>query len=447
LSDLLAARSQMAISLGFHILFSVVGIAMPVLMVIAEDRWIRHGDEASYLLARRWAQGAAILFAVGAVSGTVLSFELGLLWPRFMAFAGPIFGMPFSLEGFAFFVEAIFLGIYLYGWDHVPPRAHWAAGVLVALSGAVSGIFVVLANGWMNTPSGFRMVDGHAVDVDPWKAMNNAAAPTEALHMTLAAYVAVGFAVAAIHAWRLLSEPDNLFHRRALAIALWVGGVAALLQPLSGDLSARQVAEHQPIKLAAMEGQFRSERGAPLRIGGWPDEQAEQTRWALEIPYGLSILAFHDPHAEVKGLDSVPRADRPPVPVVHVAFQVMVGCGTALAAVAALGGLLAWRRRGLPDQRWFLRILVLSGPLGFLAVEAGWVVTEVGRQPWIVRGILRTADAVTPMPGLVIPMVTFTAIYVFLAFVVIFILRRQVFESPRVVAPAQARPTGTGSAV
>jgi cytochrome d ubiquinol oxidase subunit I len=437
----------MAISLGFHILFSVVGIAMPVLMVIAEDRWIRHGDEASYLLARRWAQGTAILFAVGAVSGTVLSFELGLLWPRFMAFAGPIFGMPFSLEGFAFFVEAIFLGIYLYGWDHVPPRAHWAAGVLVALSGAVSGIFVVLANGWMNTPSGFRMVDGHAVDVDPWKAMNNAAAPTEALHMTLAAYVAVGFAVAAIHAWRLLSEPDNLFHRRALAIALWVGGVAALLQPLSGDLSARQVAEHQPIKLAAMEGQFRTERGAPLRIGGWPDEQAEQTRWAIEIPYGLSILAFHDPHAEVKGLDSVPRADRPPVPVVHVAFQVMVGCGTALAAVAALGGLLAWRRRGLPDQRWFLRILVLSGPLGFLAVEAGWVVTEVGRQPWIVRGVLRTADAVTPMPGLVVPMVTFTAIYVFLAFVVIFILRRQVFESPRVVAPAQARPTGTGSVV
>ena len=437
----------MAISLGFHILFSVVGIAMPVLMVIAEDRWIRHRDEASYLLARRWAQGTAILFAVGAVSGTVLSFELGLLWPRFMAFAGPIFGMPFSLEGFAFFVEAIFLGIYLYGWDHVPPRAHWAAGVLVALSGAVSGIFVVLANGWMNTPSGFRMVDGHAVDVDPWKAMNNAAAPTEALHMTLAAYVAVGFVVAAIHAWRLLSEPDNLFHRRALAIALWVGGVAALLQPLSGDLSARQVAEHQPIKLAAMEGQFRTERGAPLRIGGWPDEAAEQTRWAIEVPYGLSILAFHDPHAEVKGLTSVPRADRPPVHVVHVAFQVMVGCGTALAAVAALGGLLAWRRRGLPDQRWFLRILVLCGPLGFLAVEAGWAVTEVGRQPWIVRGIFRTADAVTPMPGLVVPMVTFTAIYVFLAFVVIFILRRQVFESPRVVAPAQARPTGTGSAV
>jgi len=445
-SDLLAARTQMAISLGFHILFSVVGIAMPVLMVIAEDRWIRTRDQASYLLARRWAQGTAILFAVGAVSGTVLSFELGLLWPRFMAFAGPIFGMPFSLEGFAFFVEAIFLGIYLYGWDHVRPRVHWAAGVLVAVSGAVSGIFVVLANGWMNTPAGFRMVDGRAVDVDPWKAMNNAAAPTEAVHMTLAAYVAVGFAVAAIHAWRLLTEPDNLFHRRALAIALWVGGVAALAQPLSGDFSARQVAEHQPVKLAAMEGQFKTERGAPLRIGGWPDEDAQRTRGAIEIPYGLSILAFHDPHAEVKGLTSVPRADWPPVHIVHVAFQVMVGCGTALGGMAALGGLLAWRRKGLPEDRWFLRLLVLCGPLGFLAVEAGWVVTEVGRQPWIVRGVLRTADAVTPMPGLVVPLVTFTTIYIFLAFVVLFILRRQVFESPRVVEPAQARPTRAGAA-
>jgi cytochrome d ubiquinol oxidase subunit I len=216
---------------------------------------------------------------------------------------------------------------------------------------------------------------------------------------------------------------------------------------MSGDFSARQVAEHQPVKLAAMEGQWKTERGAPLRIGGWPDEEAETTRGAIEIPYGLSLLSFHDPHAEVKGLTSVPRADRPPVHIVHVAFQVMVGCGTALAGVAALAGLLAWRGKGLPDQRWFLRLLVLCGPLGFLAVEAGWVVTEVGRQPWIVRGVLRTADAVTPMPGLVVPMVTFTTIYIFLAFVVVFILRRQVFESPRVTAPAQARATKRAAAV
>jgi cytochrome d ubiquinol oxidase subunit I len=442
-TDLLAARSQMAISLGFHIVFAVVGIAMPVLMVIAEDRWIRHGDEASLQLARRWAQGTAILFAVGAVSGTVLSFELGLLWPSFMAFAGPIFGMPFSLEGFAFFLEAIFLGIYLYGWDRVPPRMHWAAGVLVALSGVLSGVFVVIANGWMNTPTGFRMASGRAVDVDPWTAMRNPAAPTEILHMTIAAYLSVGFAVAAIHAWRLLHEPDNLFHRRALEIAFWMAGVAAVLQPISGDLSAQQVARHQPVKLAAMEGQFRTERGAPLRIGGWPDEETETTRFAIEIPYGLSLLAFHDPHAEVKGLDSVPKADRPPVHVVHLAFEIMVGCGSVLAAVALLGALLAWRRRGLPDQRWFLRLLVACGPLGFIALEAGWTVTEVGRQPWIVHGVLRTADAVTPMPGLVVPLVVFTSMYIFLGFVVLFLLRRQVFRSPRVLAPTQGRCPGT----
>jgi cytochrome d ubiquinol oxidase subunit I len=429
----------MAISLGFHILFAVVGIGMPVLMVVAEDRWIRRREEASLLLARRWAQGTAILFAVGAVSGTVLSFELGLLWPAFMAFAGPIFGMPFSLEGFAFFVEAIFLGIYLYGWDRIPARVHWAAGVLVALSGVLSGVFVVIANGWMNTPAGFRIEDGRAVDVDPWAAMNNPAAPTEIVHMTLAAYLSVGFAVAAIHAWRLLAEPDNLFHRRAVGCALWMGGIAALLQPASGDFSARQVALHQPVKLAAMEGQFRTQRGAPLRIGGWPDEEAGVTRYALEIPYGLSLLAFHDPHAEVIGLDAVPPADRPPVHVVHVAFQVMVGCGSVLAAVALLGGLLAWRRRGLPDQRWYLWTLVASGPLGFVALEAGWTVTEVGRQPWIVRGVMRTADAVTPMPGLVVPLATFTLVYVFLSFVVVYLLRRQVFASPRIVAPAQGR--------
>jgi cytochrome d ubiquinol oxidase subunit I len=441
-TDLLAARSQMAISLGFHIIFSVVGIAMPLLMVLAEDRWIRRGDEASLLLARSWAKGTAILFAVGAVSGTALSFELGLLWPSFMAFAGPIFGMPFSLEGFAFFVEAIFLGIYLYGWDRLPPRAHWAAGVLVALSGVLSGAFVLVANAWMNTPTGFRMVDGRVVDIDPWKAMQNPAAPTEIVHMTLAAYLTVGFAVAAIHAARLLAEPDNLFHRRGIGFALWMGAVAALLQPLSGDFSARQVAREQPVKLAAMEGHFRTERGAPLNIGGWPDEEARETRYAIQIPHGLSFLAFHDFNAEVKGLNDFPRADWPPVAVVHVAFQVMVGCGSVLAAVAALSGFLAWRGRGLPDQRWFLRLLVACGPLGFIALEAGWTVTEVGRQPWIIHGVMRTADAVTPMPHLVVPLTMFTLLYIFLGFVVVYMLRRQVFESPQLGAAAPSRPRG-----
>jgi cytochrome d ubiquinol oxidase subunit I len=435
MTDLFAARSQMAMSLGFHILFAVAGIAMPLLMVIAEDRWIRRGDRAALELARRWAHGTAILFAVGAVSGTVLSFELGLLWPEFMAFAGPIFGLPFSLEGFAFFVEAIFLGVYLYGWDRVPPRVHWLAGIMVALSGMLSGVFVVIANAWMNTPAGFRMVDGKAVDIDPWAAMNNAAAPSEVLHMTLAAYTSIGFAVAGIHAFVLLRDRTQEMHRRALAIALAVGGVAAVLQPLSGDVSARHVARHQPAKLAAMEGLFRTQRSAPLHVGGWPDEEARVTRFAIEIPYGLSLLAFHDANAEVRGLDSIPRGEWPPVAVVHAAFQVMVGCGTVLALVAVAAGWLAWRRRALPDQRWFLKLLVACGPLGLVAVEAGWTVTEVGRQPWIVHGVMKTAEAVTPMPFLVVPFTVFTLLYLVLGVIVVVLLKRQVFASRRPLRP------------
>ena len=430
MSNLLAARLQMAVSLGFHIVFAVAGMAMPLLMAIAEWKYLKTGDAAWRELAQRWAQGTAILFAVGAVSGTVLSFELGLLWPSFMAFAGPIFGMPFALEGFAFFTEAIFLGVYLYGWDRVSPWAHWWAGAIVAASGALSGAFVVIANGWMNTPTGFRLVDGAAVDVDPIAAMNNPAAPSEIVHMLLAAYAAVGFAVAAIHAYMLLRDRGNAFHRRALAVALGVGGVAAVLQPLSGDWIARQVALFQPVKLAAMEGQFSTETAAPLRIGGLPDETARVTRFALEIPYGLSLLAYHDPHATVRGLEEFPTDTWPPVAVVHLAFQVMVACGTAMALLAALGGWMAWRTRRLPDALWYLRALVAAGPLGLMAIEAGWTVTEVGRQPWIIQGVMRTADAVSPMPGLWAPFVTVSALYLFLGFVVIFLLRRHVFASP-----------------
>src|ERR1044071_2797078 len=330
MDDLLAARSQMAMSLAFHIIFAAIGIAMPALMVIAEWKWLRTKEDVYLTLAQRWAKGTAILFAVGAVSGTVLSFELGLLWPAFMGYAGAIIGMPFSLEGFAFFTEAIFLGIYLYGWKRVPPRAHLFAGAMVALSGALSGIFVVIANAWMNTPTGFRMLDGKPVDVDPIAAMMNPAAFPQTLHMTLAAYAATGFVVAGIHAFMLMRAPANRFHKAALAIALAVGGVTAILQPLSGDLIAKSVAKTQPVKLAAFEGHFHTEKGAPLRIGGLPDEAARETRHAIEVPYLLSVLAYGDPNAEVKGLNDFPADRRPPVVIVHIAFQLMVGSGVAM---------------------------------------------------------------------------------------------------------------------
>ncbi len=430
MNDLLAARTQMALSLGFHIVFAEIGIAMPLMMLVAEWRWLRTRDRAYLYLARRWATGTAILFAIGAVSGTVLSFELGLLWPGFMRFAGPLIGMPFSLEGFAFFLEAIFLGVYLYGWDRVSPRAHLAAGAVVAASGAASAVFVVMVNAWMNAPTGFRLsADGKLLDIDPIAAMQSPAAFQQTLHMLLAAYAATGLAVAGIHALMLLRGDTSGFHRRALVVALCVGAPAAVLQPLSGDLSARVVAMTQPVKLAALESQWTTERGAPLRIGGIPDAAHERTRWAIEIPYGLSYLAFHDPHAEVKGLDVVARTDRPPVAIVHFAFQTMVGLGSAMALVSLFAAWVAWRKRDVTASRTLLRALVVVAPFGFIATEAGWIVTEVGRQPWVVQGLMRTSDAVTPMPGLIVPMVLFTLLYVALGAIVVALMTSLVRET------------------
>jgi len=442
MDNLLAARSQMAMSLAFHIIFSAVGIGLPLLMVIAEGLWLRTGQEVYLTLAKLWAKGAGILFAVGAVSGTVLSFELGLLWPGFMRLAGGIIGMPFSLEGFAFFTEGIFLGIYLYGWDRVPRRAHWLAGLVVAFSGAISGLFVVTANAWMNHPAGFQLVSGQPVNVDPIAAMFNPGWSSEVLHMTLAAYLATAAAVAAIHAVALNRDRGNLFHRRALAIALAVMAPAALAQPISGDINARLAAQTQPAKLAAFEGLFRTQRGAPLTILGLPDPSAAVTRYGIEIPYGLSLLAFHDPNATVTGLLDIPRDQWPPTQVVHPAFDLMVGCGFALMGVSLLALFLAWRQRRLPDARWLLWIIGLCGPLGFVAIEAGWVVTEVGRQPWIIYGIMRTADAVTPAPGLAVTFLTFTALYFVLALLVVWLLWRQVNESPRLAAPGAPQEAG-----
>src|SRR5512138_2957983 len=436
--DLLAARWLFGLSLVFHIAFAAVGVAMPLLMVLAEWRALRTGSAAHMELARRWAKGAAILFAVGAVSGTVISFELGLLWPRFMEFAGPIIGMPFSLEGFAFFAEAIFLGVYLYGWGRVSDRLHLAAGAVVAASGAASAFFVTLANAWMNAPAGFGVRGGAAIDVRPFTAMFPPGWAHEVIHVLLSSYAATGLAVAGIHAVYLLRERGNAFHRAALGIALGVGGAAALLQPLSGDFSARQVARTQPVKLAALEGQFRTERGAPLRVGGLPDPARLETPWAIEIPYGLSLLASHDPGAEVKGLLDFPREEWPSTRHVHLAFQAMVGVGTLLALLSAAWFALGARRPDPP--RWLLRAVAAAAPGGFVALEAGWLVTEWGRQPFTVHGVLTTAASVTPVSSLSVPLVAFVLLYVFLGAVTAVLLWRQIAHSPR----AHEIPGGPG---
>ncbi len=430
MSDLLAARSQMAMSLGFHIIFAIIGVAMPLMMTVAEWCWTRTGDPAYLALARRWAKGAAILFAVGAVSGTVLSFELGLLWPHFMEWAGPVIGPLFALEGFAFFTEAIFLGIYLYGWHHLRPALHIAAGVVVTASGVTSAVVVTTANAWMNTPAGFDLADGFPRDIHPWTVMTNPHALHESLHMVLAAFAATGLLVAGIHAVLILRGAHDNFHRHALAIALLVGGIPTLLQPLSGDALTKAVAAHQPAKLAAMEALFYTAQGASFHLGGLPDEDSQSVPYALEIPNMLSLLLYLDPQATVVGLDRTPRRDWPPVAVVHVAFQIMVGAGIVMM-ILVLWAAWRWKQGRLYTDRALLWCLALGAPLGLLAIECGWVVTEVGRQPWIIYEIMRTSEAVTAMPGIVVPFILFTLLYGLLALIVVWTLWRHIAATER----------------
>jgi cytochrome bd ubiquinol oxidase subunit I len=425
LNDLFFARSQMGMSLAFHIIFAVIGMAMPLLMAVSEGCYLWTKKPIYLELSKRWAAGTTILFAVGAVSGTVLSFELGLLWPKFMEYAGSIIGMPFSLEGFAFFTEAIFLGIYLYGWNRVSPVLHWLAGIVVAISGVLSAVFVVLANSWMNAPTGFDLVNGRPININPIAAMLNPASLHETIHMVLAAYVATAFLVAGVHAFFLLRDPKNVFHRASCSIALVVACVSIPLQMFSGDFAARELARLEPPKLAAMEAHYKTATGVPLLIGGIPDDSTKNVNYAIEIPYGLSILVGYTPATKVIGLEDYPRDQWPNVPLVHLSFDIMVGTGSAMLAVAAWVAWSWWRTRRLPDSKWLLRVLVCCAPFGFIAVETGWFVTELGRQPWIIYGIMRTKDAVTPMPGLVIPFTTFTIVYIVLAIIVIFLLRRQ----------------------
>ena len=430
----------MGLSLAFHILFAAAGIALPLLLVASDVLWYRT-RESDYLdLSQRLAKGTAILFAVGAVSGTVLSFELGLLWPQFMARFGDMIGLPFSLEGFAFFTEAIFLGIYLYGRNRVSRGMHLLAGIAVMVSGAASAFFVTLVNAFMNLPAGLGPEGSPRVDGDPLVAMFSQPWLHEVVHGLIAAYQAVAFAMAGIHAALLLRQPRSTFHRRALALALVVGGVTALLQPLVGDRAAKAVAEHQPLKLAALEAQFETERRAPLRLGGWPDEERGEVDWALEIPGGLSFLAHGDLDAEVQGLRAFPRELWPPVLATHISFQVMVACGMILALLSVMAALLAWRKRGLPDSRPFLIAVVLCSPLGVIALEAGWLVTEFGRQPWIVRGHMLTREAVTPFPCLAAPFWLFTVVYVFLGLVVVYLMWTQIAATRQVEEKPDATP-------
>jgi cytochrome bd ubiquinol oxidase subunit I len=432
----IAPRSQMGFSLGWHIVLACLGVGLPALVLFAEWRGLRTGDPVYRLLARRWARALGVLFAVGAVSGTILSFEMGQLWSGLMDHYGSVIGLPFAIEGFAFFIEAIFLGIYLYGWDRLSPRVHLLAGVPIVVAGVLSAFFVVTANAWMNSPQGFVERDGKVVAVDPWKAMFNKATWPETTHMLLAAIMVTGFVTASVYAVAMLRGRNDAYHRLGLRLALGLGALAAPVQVVVGDWAARYVAENQPIKLAAMEGLFRSGSHADLSIGGV--YIGDSLRGALHIPSGLSLLVHFNPDGVITGLSTVPAALRPPVAIVHLAFDTMVGLGFGLLALGAWFGWTAWRRHRLPRTRWFLRAVAVSGLAAVVAMEAGWIGTEVGRQPWVVYGLLKTSAAVNPAPGVGWGLPVLLVVYAVLTAVLVAVLRRMTRDTPVPVAPQEA---------
>lgn len=436
MANLLAARLQMGFTLGFHMLFAAFGVGLPLLMLVAEGIALRGGGRHYRTLARAWGKANAVLFAIGAVSGTALSFELGLLWPNFMRLCGSTIGTGFVAEGFAFFIEAIFIGLYLYGWDRLTPLQHWLSGIPVAISGAASSILVVSVDAWMQHPSGAALLRSAPRRADPGAMLfGNPHWPVMALHATIAAYAATAFTIAAVYAWGMLRGRRDELRRAALRLTLILGLGTAVLMPLTGDMSGKAVAQFQPVKLAAMESQFRTQSMAPLRIGGWPDPARRTVRYAIEIPGGLSWLAYGSTHSTVRGLSAVPTSDWPNIPVTHVAFQLMVGSGTALVVIA-LWYWLAQRRRRERYSPALLWALVASGPLGFVALETGWIVTEVGRQPWIIYGVERTADAVTPVPGLSGYLAAFVALYLLLGATVVWVLRMVGHDAPSMAEAA-----------
>lgn len=428
MSSEVAARASLGVSLAFHILFAAIGIGLPLMFCIAEGIGLRTRDVTWYTLARRWSKATGILFVVGAVSGTALSFEFGLLWSRFMAFSSGIVGLMFTFEGFCFFLEAIFLGLYLYGWDRLSPRAHWLTSLPVVITGALASQFIVAVNAWMNTPAGFQLVNGKPVNIDPFAAMFNPAAPAQALHMLVAAYQVTGFAVAAVYAAGMLRKRNDAYHRNGAMLGMILATVMIIPQAIVGSWIGEMLARQQPEKLAAMEGLFHTTAGAPLALFGWVDTAAQQVYFAINIPDMLSFLAFNHLKATVTGLDAFPQNTWPSQsldPIAHLAFDTMATLGGLFLLVPLVFWFVYFRRhKTVPTARWLLWVLVVSGPLTFVALECGWICAELARQPWIIYNIMRVSDGVSTTPGIGVFFFVFLAVYIALGVATIALLRR-----------------------
>jgi cytochrome d ubiquinol oxidase subunit I len=420
---LLEARQMQALSFAVHIPLVCFGISFPVMVLFVE--WLGHrtGDRLYLTLARRWTKVMAALFGVGVITGTVLSFEMGLLWPNFTGTFGSVFGLGFAIEGFSFFMEAIFIGIYVYGWGRLSARVHMLSGIPIVITGFTGSLMVIAVNAWMNHPGGFRLRGGDVTHVDPFKALfDNTYLWHELLHMYAAGYVVSGFILAGCYAYSRLRGRWGRYERIALTIPLTVGALAAIAEGPIGDWAARDVASTQPIKLAAMEGLYKTTKGAPEHLLGW--YTGNHLKFAIPIPHVLSLLADHSWNGAVQGLSTVPPSQRPPVNVVHWAFDIMVGIGSLLALLAVVYlAIWIWRKR-LPESTWFYRALVVAGPLAVVALITGWVVTEVGRQPWVVYGVMRTDTAVTGAHGIPVGYGALAASYVVVACGLGWVLRR-----------------------
>jgi cytochrome d ubiquinol oxidase subunit I len=420
---LLEARQMQALSFVLHIPLVCIGIAFPALVLFVEWRYLRTGDELYRTLARRWSKVLVALFATGVVTGTILSFELGLLWPNFTATFGGVFGLAFAIEGFSFFLEAIFIGIYVYGWNRLSPRAHFLSGLPIAVAGVIGSFMVISVNAWMNHPGGFTIENGRVVQSNSAKALfANSFFWHEFIHMYVAGFIVTGFLVAGAYAVYALRGRWGRYERTAFTVPMTAAAVASPVQILIGDWAAREVAKDQPIKLAAMEGLGQTTKGAALHILGW--YQNGDVVWGLGIPKLLSLLAFHNINATVQGLDTVPLEDQPPVNVVRYSFQSMVFAGTIMALVAVVFLFLRWWLHRLPASPWFYRAVVLCAPLSIVALLAGWITTEVGRQPWVVYGFMRTEEAVTGASGIPVGYGVLAATYLGLVIAVAWILLR-----------------------
>jgi cytochrome d ubiquinol oxidase subunit I len=421
-STLEAARSQMAFTLGFHIILASLGVALPAIMLIANYRGLRRDDADALLLARRWSKVVAVTFAVGAVTGTVLSFEFGLLWPEFTGRFGEVFGVLFAIEGIFFFLEAIFVAIYIFGWERLAPWTHFWAGVPIPICGLGGAFSVVAVNSWMNQPQGFSPTSGDVTKVEPLKVIFNPAVPYEVPHMILAAYLVTGFLVASVYAVGMLRGRRDRYHRLGLLIPLTVACIATPIQFAVGDSAARAIAKDQPIKFAAMECVQETSTHVTEYIYGRCTP--EGVKGGIGIPGFDSFLVGWSTDTQVIGLETVPPEDRPPAnTMLHWAFDTMVGICSAMIALGLWFGIVWWRRRDIPQTKWFLRAVSVSGVAGVVALECGWIVTEVGRQPWIVYEVMRTEDAVTNAGGVWVTFGLVVGLYAVLGTVLVITLR------------------------